>query len=287
MSKFFSSELLKEKQDRFINRLPKYFPIRETGSRLAVIGKPGSGKSVLWSQKSVMPGGVFNKAFHRVWFIAPQSSVDSVEKHPFKDHPRTITEFNSEVLEEIMNDCRNNKAQVIEREEWEKREAERKKNKSHPKKSLIFEEESKEKEEKEKEEDPEPPKVSLHQNLLIIDDFGVSLRDKNVQRSLIKLFSTSRHLSLSTVLIVQSYLMIPLSLRKLLSHVCLYKNLSIREKKSINDEFLGLDKKEQKKFFDYMLDKNDIDYCTCVLNRESGRVYRDFEEVSPEILNSL
>lgn len=287
MSNFFSNKLLKEKQGRYNNRIPEKFPIRETGARVAIIGKPGCGKSVKWSQQVVMNGGAFHKAFHRCWFIAPQSSVDSVEGHPFADHCRTITDLSTEILESIMDDCRQNKNDVIQRERWEIREALRKKEKREKPKKKRIDFDNEELKDEEEDPDPEPPKAILHQNLLIIDDMGVALKDHGIQRSLIKLFSTSRHLSLTVLLIVQSYMMIPLTLRKLLSHACFYKNMSIREKNSVNDEFLGLSRGEQQRFFDFMLEKNDIPYCTCILNRESGKVYRDFEEIGPEMLNSL
>lgn len=286
---FFSEKILPEKQDRFNTRVPESFCIRHTGSRVCIVGKPGSGKSCKFSQQICMPGGAFYRAFHRCYFIAPESTLQSVENHPFIDHPRTMHELSSENLEYIMNECKQNKQAFIDRKEWEAREKIRREKKVVSKKKINFtefddnEEENYEKEE----EDPEPPKVSLHQSLLILDDVGVQLKDKNVQKALLKMFSTSRHLSLTVLVIVQSYLMLPLSIRKLLSHAVLYKNLSLREKQTINNEFLGLSKLEAKKFFDYMLDKNDIDYCTCVLNREDGRIYRDFQEVPVETLNSL
>jgi hypothetical protein len=59
--------------------------------------------------------------------------------------------------------------------------------------------------------------------LVIIDDFGVALRDKEIRRQLKKLLWNRRHLRTSIWIILQSYISVPLQVRKAVSHLIAYK----------------------------------------------------------------
>ena len=69
-----------------------------------VIGKPGSGKTSLimsWlSSKKV-----FKKMFYHVLVVMPISSIKSMKKNPFKDHPeeKCFNELNLSSIEKIYN----------------------------------------------------------------------------------------------------------------------------------------------------------------------------------------
>lgn len=59
--------------------------------------------------------------------------------------------------------------------------------------------------------------------LLIIDDFTIYLKKKDVENQLRKMVFNRRHIKLSIMVLVQSYVAMPLDLRKTLSHFVLFK----------------------------------------------------------------
>ena len=69
-----------------------------------VIGKPASGKTTLimsWLSSK----RVFKKMFHHVLVVMPISSIKSMKKNPFKDHPeeKMFNELNLSSIEKIYN----------------------------------------------------------------------------------------------------------------------------------------------------------------------------------------
>ena len=60
-------------------------------------------------------------------------------------------------------------------------------------------------------------------SLVIIDDFGAALKDNEIQRQLKELIWNRRHLRTSIWILVQSYVSVPLQLRKAVSHLIAYK----------------------------------------------------------------
>ena len=60
-------------------------------------------------------------------------------------------------------------------------------------------------------------------SLVIIDDFGAALKDNEIQRQLKELIWNRRHLRTSIWILVQSYISVPLQLRKAVRHVVAHK----------------------------------------------------------------
>ncbi len=56
-------------------------------------------------------------------------------------------------------------------------------------------------------------------SLVIIDDFGAALEDNEIRHQLKELIWNRRHLRTSIWILVQSYISVPLQLRKAVSHL--------------------------------------------------------------------
>jgi len=77
-------------------------------------------------------------------------------------------------------------------------------------------------------------------SLVIIDDFGAALKDNKIQRQLKELIWNRRHLRTSIWNLVQSYISVPLQLRKAVSHLIAYKPRNKVEFHKIFEELVQL-----------------------------------------------
>ena len=60
-------------------------------------------------------------------------------------------------------------------------------------------------------------------SLVIIDDFGAALKDHDIQCQLKELIWNRRHPHVSIWILMQSYVSVPLQLRKAVTHLIVYK----------------------------------------------------------------
>ena len=74
--------------------------------------------------------------------------------------------------------------------------------------------------------------------LLIIDDMTADLKDSANLRTLIMLINNRRHLRLSIWVLVQSYISIPLTLRKTISNLVMFKPANKKEYESLFNELV-------------------------------------------------
>jgi len=79
-------------------------------------------------------------------------------------------------------------------------------------------------------------------SLLIFDDVTADLKDLQVQKLLNRIVQNRRHLKCSIQLLVQSYISIPLTTRKLITHLILFRPNNRRETESLASEILFIDK---------------------------------------------
>lgn len=79
--------------------------------------------------------------------------------------------------------------------------------------------------------------------LLFIDDQTTYLKDANIQKILADLVNNRRHYRLSVMLLVQSYLSIPLTpLRKLITHLTLFRPKNKKETEAVRSELFYEDR---------------------------------------------
>ena len=90
---------IKEKMDIYVPNIIEGIS-RRNGMIYGLIGSGGSGKTSLLLNmfKSTK---MYKSKFHNIFYICPNSSFSSVEKHPFSDHEKVYHDLTIELLESI------------------------------------------------------------------------------------------------------------------------------------------------------------------------------------------
>jgi hypothetical protein len=111
--------------------------------------------------------------------------------------------------------------------------------------------------------------------LLLLDDIGASLKKKEIQFLLKKIIFNRRHLRCHIVCLVQSYISLPLEIRKLATNVIAFKP-SKPEAENLFRELFETKHDMMREIIKYVY-KNHGDYL--FLNVDSQRMYKDFDEI--------
>lgn len=77
---------------------------RRNGMIYILTGSGGSGKSSLLLSFFQKSSPVYRNKYNNIYYICPESSFLSVEKHPFSKHDKIFHELSSNILEDIYND---------------------------------------------------------------------------------------------------------------------------------------------------------------------------------------
>lgn len=112
--------------------------------------------------------------------------------------------------------------------------------------------------------------------LLLIDDYASELKNGDLLKLLNSLVNNRRHLRLSIWMGVQTFKSIPLSNRKTINYLILFKTTQKAELKSIWEELTFLSKDD---FFDlvHFVFKKPFDYL--VLDRDNNTYYKKFSQI--------
>ena len=113
-------------------------------------------------------------------------------------------------------------------------------------------------------------------SLVIIDDFGAALKDNDIQRQLKELIWNRRHLRTSIWILVQSYVSVPLQLRKAVSHLITYKPRNKVEFHKIFEELIQLPKETAEDLMRFIFDKK---YNFMFADCGAGEIYKKFDLV--------
>ncbi len=108
-------------------------------------------------------------------------------------------------------------------------------------------------------------------NLVIIDDFGAALKDNEIRRHLTELIWNRRHLRMSTWILAQSYISVPLQLRKTDSHIIAYKPRNKIEFYKISEDFVQLPREIADSLSRFIFD---VKYNFMFLDCTSGDIYK-------------
>ena len=112
--------------------------------------------------------------------------------------------------------------------------------------------------------------------LLLIDDFASELKNGDVLKLLNSLINNRRHLRLSVIMSVQTYKSIPLSNRKTINILVLFKCTNKAEIKSIWEEMSFLSKDT---FFDLLMYVFQKPFDYLVLDRDNNEYYRRWNKI--------
>lgn len=106
---------VKEVMNKYIPGVIEGIP-RRNGFIWVLTGSGGSGKSSL-TLNMFKNKGLYRYKFDNIYYICPESSFLSVEKHPFEQHDKIYHELDSSVLSSINSELNAIKKQSIEDEE--------------------------------------------------------------------------------------------------------------------------------------------------------------------------
>lgn len=93
-------------------------------------------------------------------------------------------------------------------------------------------------------------------NLVIIDDFANALKDNDLIKTLNTMLIKARHLNTAFVFTLQSYNLFPLTLRKQITNMTLFKPKNQKEWEIVTSELLNMTKDNAVQLYDYLYDKN-------------------------------
>jgi GTPase SAR1 family protein len=115
--------------------------------------------------------------------------------------------------------------------------------------------------------------------LVIVDDFMSSLKNSDPRKELERMVCNRRHLRLTLWVITQTYRSIPLSTRKLLSHVLMFRSSNLRELESLRDELVPRDRAEFSALYNHVFAPGGDPHAFMYLDIGDGRIYNRFNEM--------
>lgn len=114
-------------------------------------------------------------------------------------------------------------------------------------------------------------------SLIVIDDMTADLKNTENLKFLMMLINNRRHLRLSLWFLVQSYISIPLSLRKVISHLVMFKPSNKKEYLALFEELLHLPRHIADAVTRHTF-KHRHDFL--VVDIASGTMFRNFNKLS-------
>jgi len=250
-------KVMREKQDVFVPDVSNLNISRRNGMVYALCGSGGSGKTNLLLNLFKSKDCYRNK-FHNLYYFCPDSSMASLNNHPFLNHDKVYHELDVPILEGIYQELVSYKVD----DKLEKRKK-NKKNKKYDEDDNDFESESDEEKE-------------IQYSAIIIDDMADVLKDKAVQRQLNKMIIKARHIQTAFIFTLQSYLYMPKMIRKQITYTSIFKPKSIAEWNSITQELLHLNKDDALILYSFVYDKP---YTHLDLDTVTNALYKNFNEL--------
>ena len=111
--------------------------------------------------------------------------------------------------------------------------------------------------------------------LLIMDDIGASMKNKEIQKILRKIIYNRRHLKVHIIVMLQSYISIPKEVRKMITNLFLFKPSKV-EMENFCDELFETKKDKAIEIMNFVYDKP---HEYLMLNVENQKMYKKFDEV--------
>lgn len=111
--------------------------------------------------------------------------------------------------------------------------------------------------------------------LLVLDDVGASMKNKDIQKLLRLIIYNRRHLKVHIVILVQSFLSLPKEVRKLLTNIIMFKPSKV-EFENLMDECFEMKREKAIDLMHYVYKKP---HQYLFLNIENQKLYTDFDEI--------
>jgi hypothetical protein len=117
-------------------------------------------------------------------------------------------------------------------------------------------------------------------SLIIVDDFSANLKDVSLRKDFERAVNNRRHKRLSIINIAQTYRAIPLSVRKLITHLFLFKVNNLRELESVRDELVPRDRNEFQSIYNYVFAPSSDPHTFMYIDVGAGEIYKNFKRLS-------
>ena len=116
-----------------------------------------------------------------------------------------------------------------------------------------------------------------YDSLIVLDDMTSELKNPQLLRLFNTIINNRRHLRCSVFTLVQVYNSIPLSNRKTINYLIMYKLKNKKEIKSIYEEMItGISYEEFLKMLEYVFDKQ---YNWLLIDRDNNTYYKKFNQL--------
>jgi len=230
------------KLSRHLDSTPLLSLINNCANCLAVLGRPGSGKTtkvLSWLDSE----GVFKGCYENMFFIFPESSQRSASQF--------FDKYADELEGNIYNEC--NAETLLEIEQRAKDDAST----------------------KDLDDNGRP---AFYKSILVIDDAQQMFKQRDVSIVLDRLVQNRRHNHLSIILICQTFRKMPVSIRSSLTGVMLFKP-SLTDFIKISSEFFTLDDATVKAIYKTVFEGNHQKGDFLFHHPDSARYFRNFDEL--------
>lgn len=214
-------------------------PFPNKSFTLAIIGRPGSGKTSMLINllKSKGQNRVYNKVFDKIILVMPKNSRDNIKSKPFKNLPddQLFDEFTPEV-EDTVNRFYNDYTNELEKTK----------------------------------------EVPTFNQLLILDDITSELKNKDIEAMLKRLTFNRRHIHLSIIILVQYLRSIPKPIRFNITDIVYFQPSNQLDANLLNEEFLGFSSpifSELKQIV--WNDKHDF----MIINKDTNSIFKNLQKI--------
>lgn len=116
-------------------------------------------------------------------------------------------------------------------------------------------------------------------SLIIIDDFASNLKDVALRKDFERACNNRRHKFLTLWVISQTYRAIPLSTRKILSHLFVFRVQNLKEIETIREEMIPRDKLEFQRLYNHVFPPNSDPHNFMYIDVSTGNIYNRFNKL--------
>lgn len=115
--------------------------------------------------------------------------------------------------------------------------------------------------------------IPIENSIIIIDDFANALKDNNLTVYLNKMIVKARHLACCFIFTLQNYYLLPMTIRKQITNVTIFKPKNKKEWETISDELLNMNKEDTLQIYNYVFDKQ---YTHLDIDTLNNKLYKNF-----------
>jgi hypothetical protein len=122
-------------------------------------------------------------------------------------------------------------------------------------------------------------KTPIEHTIVIVDDYASDLKENDIIQALKKILTKSRHINTFFIFTLQAYNLFPMILRKLITHITLFKPKNNIEFENIRTEILNTNKDDSLKLFNFVFDKP---YNHLTIDTKTNEKRKNFELIEFE-----